>query len=237
MDLKTQTPPQIDTMLSEAYGTLATAAAHQKMSQASLHYAVGDHKRYSYQGRRKVETWSLTFDEVIDFDYDSLMPWDQVSYDKAFEMLNEAEAQMLAARKEIKTLDAEYARRGGWSRFFLVPGGHIHKDMHCPTCNKMGQLTDFSWLPELSGLIEADAVAVHGAILCTVCFPSAPVEWTNGLELAEEAKKAARCSGSGKAPGKDDRPNRHHKYQPCSVCGDYQTVTNYGVIRAHKPKA
>jgi hypothetical protein len=78
-----------------------------------------------------------------------------------------------------------------WSRFFLVlnTNGHIHRDMSCSTCFIT---TDFGWLPELSGLTEADAVEQQGEILCSVCFPSAPVEWTNGRSNTDKAAKSER---------------------------------------------
>ena len=67
--------------------------------------------------------------------------------------------------------------------------------MHCPTCNRQtSEPTRFAWLPELSGLTERDAVEAHGAILCTVCFPSAPVEWTGGISKAEQAAKDERAA-------------------------------------------
>lgn len=67
-----------------------------------------------------------------------------------------------------------------WPRFFLVlnTNGHIHKTMECQTCFAD---TKFAWLPELAALTEEEAVAQEGAILCTICFPTAPVEWTNGV--------------------------------------------------------
>ena len=38
----------------------------------------------------------------------------------------------------------------------------------------------YGWLPKLSGMTEAEAVEEHGPALCSVCFPSAPVEWQGG---------------------------------------------------------
>lgn len=80
-----------------------------------------------------------------------------------------------------------------WSRFFLVlnTNGHIHRDTSCSTCFIT---TDFGWLPELSGLTEVDAVEQQGEILCSVCFPSAPVEWTNGTSNNDKAAKAERAA-------------------------------------------
>jgi hypothetical protein len=82
----------------------------------------------------------------------------------------------------------------GWSRFWLVVSsvGHIHSTTACTTCFVT---TEFALLPELSGSTEAEAVAGYGAVLCTVCFPSAPVEWTGGelrskVEARDERARA-----------------------------------------------
>ena len=84
----------------------------------------------------------------------------------------------------------------GWSRFFAVPGGHIHSSMNCSTCNRVtnqsGQtFTAFAWLPALSGLTAADAIAAHGHALCSVCFPNAPVSDTNkSVKMADPVQEA-----------------------------------------------
>lgn len=88
---------------------------------------------------------------------------------------------------------------GGWSRFYSVPGGHIHSSMFCSTCNKMGNATRFIWNPKLSGLTEADAVKMLGPALCTICFPSAPVSLTQGTLGSDGTLLPAKdyCPGSG----------------------------------------
>jgi len=85
------------------------------------------------------------------------------------------QAELDELRAQAEPMEAEY-QAAPWSRFFLVnnSGGHIHSSMHCSTCRIT---TSFSWLPTLSGLTEKDAVDAHGPLLCSVCFPSAPVEW------------------------------------------------------------
>lgn len=102
-----------------------------------------------------------------------------------------------AAEKEIDELEAIYNVKS-WSRFYLVVGGHIHAHKDCSTCHRT---TQFQWLTALSGMTESDAVAEYGSILCSVCFPSAPVEMTNGeskekmeARAEREAKKAARIA-------------------------------------------
>jgi hypothetical protein len=99
-------------------------------------------------------------------------------------------AEAIAVRDEaFLALDKANAKYGGWSRFFIVNnvGGHIHRTMSCSTCYPT---TEFGWLPNLSGLTEADAVEEWGGILCSVCFPSAPVEHTNGVNKKTAAEKA-----------------------------------------------
>lgn len=129
------------------------------------------------------------------------------------ETLTETLAEIASIGAEIETTDEPYRTAGGWSRFFLVNnvGGHIHSSMNCSTCRYD---TSFSWLPELSGLTEAEAVDTYGPILCTVCYPSAPVEWTGGeakaITAAREERERAKAERDAKRdakrliPGSDD---------------------------------
>lgn len=105
---------------------------------------------------------------------------------KGEEKLDEAVTARDEAFRAFSEASAKYE---GWSRFFIVnnAGGHIHWTMSCSTCYPT---TDFGWLPNLSGLTEADAVEEWGGILCSVCFPSAPVEHTNGVNKKTAAEKA-----------------------------------------------
>jgi len=106
------------------------------------------------------------------------------------ELLNEAETV-------IDELEAIYDVNN-WTRFYLVTNGHIHNRTNCTTCYFS---TRFQWVTELSGMTETDAVEKFGSILCSVCFPSAPVEMTNGeskqkqeARAEREAKKAERLA-------------------------------------------
>lgn len=98
-------------------------------------------------------------------------------------------AEVDALRAECATLEAVHAAEG-WSRFFTVPDGHIHSSTSCHT---LRPTTVIGWHPELSGLLEADAVAAFGPTLCTVCYPSAPTEWTAGLP---PTVKPGQCEGA-----------------------------------------
>src|SRR5580765_2744899 len=95
-----------------------------------------------------------------------------------------------AAGKALADLDAIFTEYR-WSRFFSVPNGHVHANISSGECSRTPS-TVHGWHPELSGLTEADAVAQLGPLLCSRCFPSAPVEWTVGRP------KSDRCQGSGR---------------------------------------
>jgi hypothetical protein len=120
---------------------------------------------------------------------------------------------------------------GGWNRFFLVQ--HIHSNQHC---SSFRPTTRVGWLPDVSGLTEAEAVAEHGATLCTICFPTAPVE------LTTPKADPTVCAGSG-GPYDHDRLTGRERahYSPagyCPVCGEWTALTaRYsGKLRKHKTK-
>lgn len=130
--------------------------------------------------------------------------------------------------------DYDRTNYAGWQRFFLVPGGHIHASR---ACHSLKINTLIGWLPELSGETEAEAVAAHGAWLCTHCFPTAPVEWTDGRS-AEDDKF---CAGGGTWDYPRETARMGYcagNYGVCSHCGEKITITSTGKMRKHqKPGA
>lgn len=110
-------------------------------------------------------------------------------YAEALAKLVERETVLADLMEREAAAQAAYT---GWSRFFVVTSsaGHVHSSTSCSTCRPT---TMYGWLPELSGKDEATAVAELGPTLCTVCFPTAPVDWTAGKKLtaAQAARKAA----------------------------------------------
>ncbi len=134
--------------------------------------------------------------------------------------VDEAHAAAVALDKELYE---------GWQRFFHVI--HIHASQHC---SSFRPTTKVGWLPDVSGLTEVEAVAEYGANLCTICFPSAPVEWTNG------ASKDV-CAGAGKWV-RSVEGGRHGYYGGniaiCPECGQRIGYNrNSTKIPKHKPKA
>lgn len=221
-------PVTVDTELAALYGKLAKAEAHLAGAWQSVHYAAGDKRARQYGTR---PAWGMTPGQArtaAQAVADNDPTYRARGAEQALAALSLAEFDVAFIHAEIAPLNAEYAA-APWTRFFLVQGGHIHSSMRCSTCNNGATATTFGWLPALSGLTEADAVAAHGAILCTVCYPTAPVEWTNGREVEAAAKAAARCPGTGKyVPG-------NRRYVRCPDCSATVARTPSGLTRAHKP--
>jgi hypothetical protein len=95
-------------------------------------------------------------------------------------------------RTTLEELNRHEAQYTGWSRFWLVVSsahGHLHRTTSCSTCLPT---TRFSLIAELSGTGESEAVESQGSILCSVCFPTAPVEWTTGEAKVAIAARAER---------------------------------------------
>lgn len=130
-------------------------------------------------------------------------------------------------KEAAQTFDRENYK--GWTRFFMVQ--HIHNSMNC---SSFRPTTRVGWLPDVSGLTEAEAVAEHGATLCTICFPSAPVELT--VPKVDESI----CVGSGQPIDKTKLTGRERShYSPtgtCSACGKTVGLTARfsGKVRKHK---
>lgn len=125
---------------------------------------------------------------------------------------------------------AEWDRRNGWTRAYVVPAGHIHKSTYC---SSLHPTTQIGWLPEQSGWDEAAIVEAAGVHACTICYPSAPVE---ALRVAEAAAKAAsECPGS-RSYDHDSSGLRYASPRArCNHCGATVSATSTGKLRAHKP--
>lgn len=114
--------------------------------------------------------------------------YDRASYNRTLAKLHQeydAEIDRLLAASA--PLEAEWKRRGGWSRYYLcaTDGGHIHR-LPCSTLRATSRM---SWMPALSGLDENGMVAEVGWKACTVCFPSAPTHpaWAASWAASEAA--------------------------------------------------
>lgn len=174
-----------------------------------------------------VEAWERLLDRVVIHEYSG----DVERFCRIIDEVNHWGIAMADAFDETKWANEFY---DGWSRFFLVVNnnGHIHSSQYCSTCY---DTTHFNWLPALSGLTEADAVEAHGAILCTVCFPSAPVEWTNGERKVDDGRctqevATVRVEGSWRYGYNGDR--YQSGYGICG-CGKEVAILQNGKPRKH----
>lgn len=121
-------------------------------------------------------------------------------------------AKVAQARADAAPYEAEFARRGGWNRYFLVTNsnGHVHRGMGCTTCYAT---TEYSWLVDLADCDEDAMVVEYGEAACTVCFPNAPTnpafhapgrrdrEAAEARQAEKDAKAAATAAKAITAPG------------------------------------
>jgi hypothetical protein len=168
----------IDTQLSDLMVKRAEARYYRDSAVRSLGYALGH--------RTETLRRNLTITDLLAQAEGN----ESRRVRDAVESITKYQDKMDAIQAQETPLNEQYT---GWSRFFLCTNhnGHIHRDMNCSTCRWD---TEFAWLPEMSGLTEKDAVEAYGCILCSVCFPSAPVEWTNGTSKADQAAKDERAA-------------------------------------------
>lgn len=133
-------------------------------------------------------------------------------------------------------LAVEFTRRGGWKRYFLVHGGHVHRERECSTCTVK---TVFQWLPELSGCDEDAMVQQYGDDVCAVCFPDVV---THPAYIAGQAHRAAHeqaqrqfeCEGSETYATRSElTPNG--RYVRCYACGRTVKLRQDGMVRRHRP--
>lgn len=104
---------------------------------------------------------------------------------------------ILAARisnlaAELAPFEAEFRARGGWTRWYLVEGGHLHFDVSSFRCSRI-MSTSHYWLVDYSGRTAEDMIELAGERVCTVCFPQAPAavqERPSRLFTATEQEKA-----------------------------------------------
>lgn len=236
-DLTTATPVEIDTRLAELYRQAGSAEQKVIAAAVTVHYALGEKAAYVTRNRK---TWPTTDAQAIEAarargDERTALTHGGRPFSELVAKYDVAAAALAAIESAMTPLDAEFERRGGWSRFFEVQnnGGHIHSSMNCKTCNRGGVATSFGWHPELSGMSEEEALATfdkRAYRLCTVCFPNAPVEWRTG-------KKADHCDGSRKAPIEDStKRTGMYRYGDCTECTARPIINADGTVRAHKPK-
>lgn len=157
-------------------------------------------------------------------------------YGQTFEELEERLRQIGAAleaiQAEMAPFEREFARRGGWRRYYLVPGGHVHRERTCSTCH--GWRTPFRWLVDLADCDESAMVKEHGDLACAVCFPEVQQHpdflRAKALREAREAAEAKTlCPASG------TYVSGMRRYVKCPQCGVAVCRSSRGKVRKHNP--
>lgn len=233
-----------DAKLAEAAATLYTAQVRANNAANDIHRAAGDTERRLGRGRSSELTWTMTLadattaaEAVAGGNVESLGPIAAWRLERAPQRAADALAAhkaardaVTAARAVVEQLEEVWLTHGQWSRFFVVQGGHIHSST---MCHSLRLTTRIGWLPDLSGESEADAVAAYGTVLCSKCFPSAPVEWTT---KAPKPLDPSECPGSRKyVPGANLRLCSPRG--TCPECGQHVSVTSTAKARKHdRPK-
>lgn len=202
-DLTESTPVEIDTVLAELWS---------KRQQLALRIAE-DRKRL----------------EVIDAG--KARPREASRLEEIKQRLGRNEASAHELQEQIDVYQAEFERRGGWHRYYLVVGegsgiGHVHRSMYCTTCYPT---TQYSWLIDLADCDEKAMVEEFGEKACSVCFPDAPSMYAEmkakGLtskveqrdqaareQAAEEKRKRAQEKEAKAIANPDGTPLRTRRY-------------------------
>jgi len=110
-------------------------------------------------------------------------PWTQREAQAALDKLAAARAEEQVADDAVKAQSALWAAHGCWMRYSVVPGGHIHTNWR--DCHTLRDTTTVLWAYQASGDSVEQAIEVYGTVLCTHCFPEAPVEQTGGKTLTD----------------------------------------------------
>lgn len=161
--------------------------------------------------------------------------------------VEKAEAAISQADEAIAPLQAEYDRRGGWTRYLAVPNGHYH---HFRGCSSLRWTTYTVWTPKHSGKTADEIVALLGEGACTKCFPDAPVMdrgsrvkdgqcpgsvfHVPGDQMMVEKTFTRRSRTTGEWIKKTKKVWRSR--YACPSCGKTVSVGQTHKLRAHKAK-
>jgi hypothetical protein len=230
VDLSTATPLEADTELARLHGVIAELDTQRGYASNAAHSLNGE--RAVYKGRRRVYTMPLdtTLTELaLKLADEQIVRHEVDAVREIIERVAELDKQIDAVQAEIKLIDIEYARRP-WSRFIAVQNGHLHSSRFCEG-GTIRVTTQIGWHPELSGKTEAEAVELLGELLCTHCFPDAPVAWTTGVPKKEIAE--GYCDGQG-----EQGVNLQMEYVTprgrCPKCKQGTGISKTGKVLKHK---
>lgn len=176
---------EADRILNELMFATAKAERNLGWAQDSLRRLVD---RETGWGRARAwgKTYAQALAEVTELAADTSEDnrWKARRAQEELNDLAEAQAALAAAEEAEATQAALWTAHGMWPRYSIVPGGHIHTNGRA--CHTLRPTTDVRWAHPVSGDTVADAIEVYGDVLCTHCFPEAPVANCGGKVATDE---------------------------------------------------
>lgn len=161
--LRNMTPTQVDELFAAAWDKRYELVMDVYAAWNEVHYAVGDR-------RISAQTWRLSHSDVQE------KAAGTERGRKALDRVNRAKGSVAELDGTVLAkLEAEFDRRGGWSRAYLVTDGHVHSSQNCSSCNNGQFPTRFFWMIDYSGKSHTEIVEAAGERACTICYPDAPV--------------------------------------------------------------
>jgi hypothetical protein len=177
LDLATATPAQIDEVLFPLWAErwqYATWLHDARVRVAAAVWPTEAKQRYGDAARYGTN------------------PFDLKNYEtRAGEVISRYENRLSEIADKIAPFDAEFERRGGWTRYLFVRAGHLHR----AGCSSLRPTTQTYLFAEASGLDATEIVSKYTFTACTKCWKDAPVGTTSGKGSDE-----GMCPGSRKAP-------------------------------------
>lgn len=231
-DLLTITPREFDTRLAKLHKDLAVAQRTSARHMKNLSYYFDGYGHPVSEMTR--EELARRVQREIDHPDCSYLRGTKIA--SALRTIEDMAEMSERLQTQIAAYNRAFTSRGGWTRFYLVntADGHIHAWTYCSTCRES---TEFTWLPEVSGKDETAAVAEYGARLCTVCFPSAPVEFINYWDKDVQAAREGTCAGSGTTDWVEGSTRFGYAAGnggTCSHCDEWVAATSLRKVRKHK---
>ena len=191
----------------------AQYARHERAGKTEARLETVRNRQHTMAGDRRETvgrryTWRRTAAEI----WQTLEVMRDVHHDAAAGAILAQEQELLTELAqvvlEINENEKIYRQpQNRWNRYFrcLNSDGHIHSSLRgCPSVHAT---TPMGWNTRLSGQLADVVVKDLGPTLCSICFPTAPVEWRQKKsDVEREAREAAKAAKAEARFGKMLRP-------------------------------
>jgi hypothetical protein len=184
MQLTTATPAEIDTEIARIGGEIAYWSANAARAERLIVSLVKD-----------LEKLGENLDEETLVYYREKRAGANRDAETAYAKANRIRTEQLMP------LNAEYNRRGGWTRYYMVDNNNGHLHTHTE-CRNTYPTTEWYWMTGLSGLTADEAVEQAGELSCLTCFPGQRAEIEAGRPCRVETPRMTRTREQREADAK-----------------------------------